>query len=116
MSDSQVSELIIEDIVVGSGDKEVTPGTVIRAHYTGYLPGSEVPFDTSKEPRNEKFVATIGVGQVIAGWDKGILGMKNGGTRKLTIPAHLAYGDMELPGIPANSTLVFLVEELEILE
>ncbi len=103
--------LIIEDILVGSGD-EIKSGDNIEMHYTGTFENGEV-FDSSVE-RNQPFPVTIGVGQVIPGWDQGVPGMKVGGKRKLTIPPALAYGEQGIPGaIPGNSTLIFEVEALE---
>ena len=113
--------LIIEEIEVGTGN-EVKSGDTIKAHYTGTLENGD-KFDSSKD-RNERFEATIGVRQLIQGWDigipgvqeQGVPGMKEGGKRKLTIPADLAYGDANLPGIPAGSTLIFVIEDVEIVE
>ena len=106
------------DIVIGEG-REVMPGDTILAHYHGTFPVSsedEEPqvFDSSKE-RGQPFTARIGVGELIKGWDEHIPGMKVGGRRKLVLPPELAYGDMDIPGIPGGSTLVFEVEVLDIL-
>ena len=84
-----MSELIIEDITVGDGD-EATTGQSITVHYTGTLEDG-TKFDSSKD-RNDPFVFTLGVGQVIKGWDEGFAGMKVGGSRKLTIPPEMGYG------------------------
>ena len=105
-------DLIIEDIVIGEGEGIINGQKAIM-HYTGtLLDGTK--FDSSLD-RNEPFPFVLGAGQVIAGWDQGILGMKVGGKRKLTIPSDLGYG----PGgagsiIPPNATLIFDVELLEI--
>lgn len=64
--------------------------------------------------KGKPFSFKAGKGQVIKGWDIGVIGMAIGGERRLTIPAHLAYGSRGLPGIPANSTLIFDVKLLEI--
>jgi FKBP-type peptidyl-prolyl cis-trans isomerase len=104
-------ELIIEEITVGNG-QEVKSGNSVVAHYHGMLMDGSV-FDSSRD-RGEPFEATIGIGMLIQGWDKGIPGMKVGGRRKLTIPAHLAYGDRDIPGIPGGSTLIFEVDILDI--
>lgn len=101
----------IEDIKVGEG-KEVTGGDYISIHYLGTLENG-TKFDSSYD-RGEPFETRIGVGEVIEGWDMGVVGMKVGGKRKLTIPSELAYGDREIGSIPANSTLIFEVELLEI--
>lgn len=110
---NQDGELTIEDIEEGTGE-EVQSGDTVVIHYTGTLPDGTV-FDSSVE-RGDPFQTQIGVGQVIEGWDKGVVGMKVGGKRKLTIPPNMAYGDQALPGIPAGSTLIFDVELLEILK
>jgi FKBP-type peptidyl-prolyl cis-trans isomerase len=104
-------ELKIEDLKVGSG-REVKSGDTVKVHYLGTLvDGSK--FDSSYD-RNEPFTTKIGVGQVIQGWDQGIVGMKVGGKRKLTIPPSLGYGDQQAGKIPANSILIFEVELLEV--
>ncbi len=107
-------ELIIEDIEEGTGDAVVEAGDDIVIHYHGTFPDGTV-FDSSVD-RGEPFQTQIGVGQVIQGWDEGVLGMKAGGKRKLTIPPHMAYGDQARGSIPANSTLIFEVELIEILK
>ncbi len=100
--------LILEDLVVGTGE-EVKSGDTINMHYLGTLENG-TKFDSSYD-RNETFPVRIGVGQVIPGWDLGIPGMKIGGKRKLTIPSDLAYGDRGAGGvIPPNATLIFEVE------
>lgn len=106
------SELKIEDLVVGEG-KAVKSGDKILIHYVGKLnDGTE--FDNSYK-RKEPFETTIGIGQVIKGWDQGVVGMKVKGKRKLTIPASLGYGTTGAPPkIPPNSTLIFDVELLEV--
>ena len=105
-----VSELKIEDLVVGTGAEAVT-GKVISVHYTGTLTDG-TKFDSSKD-RGEPFEFTLGAGQVIQGWDKGFAGMKVGGKRKLTIPSEMGYGASGAGGvIPPNATLIFEVELL----
>lgn len=99
--------LKIEDQKVGTG-AAVKSGDTVAINYTGTLTNGK-KFDSSYD-RNEPFTTQIGVGQVIKGWDEGVVGMKVGGKRKLTIPPSLGYGDQAMPGIPANSTLVFEVQ------
>lgn len=99
--------LVVQDTVIGCG-KEVKSGDTISIHYTGKLTDGTV-FDSSL-PRNTPFSTKIGVGQVIKGWDLGVIGMKIGGKRTLTIPASLGYGERATGKIPANSTLIFELE------
>ena len=107
-----MSDLIIEDITVGDGD-EATSGQHITVHYTGTLESGS-KFDSSRD-RNDPFAFTLGVGQVIKGWDQGFAGMKVGGRRKLTIPPEMGYGASGAGGvIPPNATLIFDVELLAV--
>ena len=103
-----MSELEIEDQVVGEGDEAVA-GQTVEVHYTGWLTDG-TKFDSSLD-RNQTFSFKLGAGQVIAGWDQGVAGMKIGGARKLTIPSDMGYGERGAGGvIPPNATLVFKVE------
>lgn len=106
------NKLNIEDLKVGDG-VEAKTGNTVFVHYTGrLLDGTK--FDSSLD-RGEPFSFTLGQGRVIPGWEQGILGMKVGGKRKLTIPPALAYGERGAGGvIPPNSTLVFEVEMLNV--
>jgi len=109
-----LSELKIEDIVIGEG-KEAIAGKVVSVHYTGTLVNG-TKFDSSLD-RGTPFQFTLGASQVIQGWDQGFAGMKVGGKRKLTIPPDFAYGAVGVPGtIPPNSTLIFEVELLDVRE
>ena len=93
----------------GRGDP-TEPGTTVSVHYTGYLPDGSV-FDSSRE--RAPFTALLGIGQVVPGWDLGLLGMRVGGERLLVVPPHLAYGMQGTGGvIPPNAVLVFEVELL----
>jgi FKBP-type peptidyl-prolyl cis-trans isomerase len=103
-----MSELEIEDQIVGDGEEAVA-GQTVEVHYTGWLTDG-TKFDSSHD-RDQTFSFKLGGGQVIAGWDQGVAGMKVGGARKLTIPADLGYGERGAGGvIPPNATLVFKVE------
>ena len=113
MSNATAGFLEIEDMEVGTGI-EAANGDRVTVHYTGWLIDG-TKFDSSID-RGQPFVFSLGAGQVIQGWDRGVRGMQVGGVRKLTIPPELAYGDRPVGGglIPANSTLVFEVKLLEI--
>jgi len=103
-----MADLEIEDQIVGDGDEAVA-GQTVEVHYTGWLTDG-TKFDSSHD-RNQTFRFKLGGGQVIAGWDQGVAGMKIGGARKLTIPPDLGYGERGAGGvIPPNATLVFKVE------
>jgi FKBP-type peptidyl-prolyl cis-trans isomerase FkpA len=107
-----VTELKTEDTKVGTGDEAVT-GKSVTVHYTGWLTDG-TKFDSSKD-HGQPFTFQLGAGQVIKGWDQGVVGMKVGGVRKLTIPSSLAYGDRGAGGvIPPGATLVFEVELLAV--
>lgn len=101
--------LKIEVLKEGQGQEAKNNDTVF-VHYTGWLLDG-TKFDSSVD-RGTPFSFVLGAGQVIKGWDIGVLGMKPGEKRKLTIPANLGYGEMGTPGgpIPPNATLVFEVE------
>jgi len=104
------SGLVYEEITVGAG-AEAARGLRVTVHYTGWLTDG-TKFDSSKD-RDDPFEFHLGQGQVIAGWDEGVAGMKVGGTRKLTIPPQLGYGARGAGRvIPPNATLVFEVELL----
>ena len=106
------SGLKYEELTVGEGDT-ATAGQTVVVHYTGWLEDG-TKFDSSKD-RNVPFDFPLGGGRVIKGWDEGVAGMQIGGTRKLTIPSDLGYGAQGAGGvIPANATLIFEVELLEL--
>lgn len=104
-------ELLLQDVKLGTG-REALSGNVVVVHYTGKLTNGKV-FDSSLD-RKQPFSFRLGGGQVILGWEKGILGMKEGGKRKLTIPPKYGYGGRAVGPIPANSTLLFEVELLQV--
>ena len=107
------SGLGILDTTCGDGAK-AEAGNTVEVHYVGTLENGE-QFDASRD-RGQPFQFALGGGQVIAGWDEGIQGMRVGGVRELTIPPDLGYGEMGSPPvIPPNATLIFEVELLNIL-
>ena len=106
------SGLEIEDLECGDG-AEAKSGDSVKVHYTGTLEDG-TKFDSSLD-RGEPFNFQLGGGMVIKGWDEGIVGMKEGGKRKLTIPSDLGYGDQGFPpDIPPGATLIFEVELVEV--
>jgi FKBP-type peptidyl-prolyl cis-trans isomerase FkpA len=103
--------LVIDDLVVGTGATAAV-GDTVSVHYVGTLTNG-TKFDSSYD-RGLPYSFRVGAGQVIAGWDQGVPGMRVGGKRRLTIPPSLAYGNQAFGSIPANSTLVFEIELLSI--
>lgn len=102
-------QLEIEDIVVGDGD-EALPGRVVEVHYVGVSWKTGQQFDASWD-RGSTFKFGLGKGQVIAGWDQGVAGMRVGGRRRITIPPMLAYGKRGVGrAIGPDETLVFVVD------
>jgi peptidylprolyl isomerase len=106
--EGKVNELQITDLKTGDG-AEVKAGDTVKVHYKGTLATTGQKFDSSYDYGEP---IELGLDQVIVGWQEGIPGMKEGGKRRLVIPAAKAYGDQAQPGIPANSDLVFEVELL----
>jgi peptidylprolyl isomerase len=103
------TELVIEDQVIGDGPEAIV-GSQIRAHYVGVAHSSGRQFDASWD-RGFPLEFRLGTGRVIKGWDDGIVGMRVGGRRRLTIPPHLAYGDRGAgAAIKPGETLVFVVD------
>ena len=107
------ADLVIEDITVGDG-KEAKHGNVVEVHYVGVAWSTGRQFDASWD-RGETFDFSLGNGLVIEGWDTGVVGMKVGGRRRLTIPASMGYGSRGVPGvIKGDETLVFVVDLLNV--
>ncbi|HEX2896197.1 MAG TPA: FKBP-type peptidyl-prolyl cis-trans isomerase [Marmoricola sp.] len=105
------TDLEITDITEGSGP-EATAGSTVSVHYVGVAHSTGEEFDASYN-RGAPLDFRLGVGQVIAGWDQGVQGMKVGGRRKLVIPPHLGYGDRGAGGvIKPGETLIFVVDLL----
>jgi FKBP-type peptidyl-prolyl cis-trans isomerase len=104
-------DLVVEDIVVGTGATAVA-GDVITVHYLGTFTSGQ-KFESSYDS-GRPYTFRLGAGSVIPGWDLGIVGMKVGGKRRLTIPPNLAYGATGQGPIPGNTTIVFEVELLSI--
>jgi len=105
------------ELHIGSGT-EATAGTIVSVNYTGWLwdpsktDGKGIQFDTSAN--TGAFSFALGQGQVIAGWDRGVPGMKIGGIRRLVVPPSLAYGGVRFGPIPPDSTLVFDIELVDV--
>lgn len=103
------SDLTIEDLREGTG-AAATPGSTVSVHYVGVSWSNGKQFDSSWD-RREHFSFPLGGGHVIAGWDQGVAGMREGGRRRLTVPPHLGYGASGAGGvIKGNETLVFVVD------
>ncbi len=111
--EDQVEKVQIETLVEGKGEG-AKDGDTLSVHYTGTLTDG-TKFDSSID-RGEPFSVTLGAGQVIKGWEEGLMGMKVGEKRRLTIPPSLGYGPTGMPGSPIgpNATLIFEVELLKI--
>jgi len=103
--------LVVTDEVIGTG-AEAKSGNTISVNYVGTLQNGTV-FDASAN-HGGPLSFNLGEGRVIRGWEEGLVGMKEGGKRRLVIPAALAYGDQAMGAIPANSTLVFEVEMVKV--
>ena len=110
---AESEELKMTIVKSGTGDAVSRDGDILSVHYTGYLLDG-TKFDSSVD-RGTPFMFTLGIGQVIPGWEIGMKGMKVGEVRKIVIPGKFAYGERGVPGvIPGNATLVFDVELLAI--
>lgn len=107
------ADLLVEDLVVGDGTEAVA-GANVTVHYVGVAWSTGSQFDASWD-RDDTFEFRLGAGQVISGWDRGVVGMRVGGRRRLTIPPHLGYGDHGAGGvIRGGETLVFVVDLLNV--
>ncbi|MBK6442731.1 MAG: FKBP-type peptidyl-prolyl cis-trans isomerase [Actinomycetales bacterium] len=107
--DAPPTDLVIEDLIEGDGPA-VEAGQTVTTHYVGWAFSTGEEFDASWN-RGDPLSFRAGIGQVIHGWDQGLLGMKVGGRRKLTIPSHLAYGERGAGGvIKPGETLIFVVD------
>jgi len=103
-----MNQLHVEDLEIGDG-AEAVRGATLSVHYVGTLDNGK-KFDSSRD-RGTPFSFKLGAGAVIPGWDRGVVGMRVGGKRKLIIPSTLAYGDRGFPGlIPPRATLTFEIE------
>ncbi len=100
------------DEVVGTGTEAVA-GKSVSVQYTGTLTDG-TKFDSTADHGGQPFTFALGGGQVIKGWDQGVVGMKVGGKRKLVIPPSLGYGSQSVGTIPPNSTLVFEIELVDV--
>ncbi|WP_181312879.1 FKBP-type peptidyl-prolyl cis-trans isomerase [Nocardioides campestrisoli] len=107
------TDLEVTDLVEGDG-AEAGAGNTVSVHYVGVAHSTGEEFDASYN-RGAPLQFRLGIGQVIAGWDQGVQGMKVGGRRRLVIPPHLGYGDRGAPGaIAPGETLIFVVDLLEV--
>jgi FKBP-type peptidyl-prolyl cis-trans isomerase len=107
------TKLEIDDLVVGSG-RQAAGGDTVHVQYTGTLTSGK-KFDSSYDHGGDPFKFTIGKGEVIKGWDQGVVGMKVGGKRRLRIPSDLGYGEKgSPPTIPPGAGLIFDVELVSI--
>lgn len=114
---ADVTELTTRDLVIGTGAEMTEGSTDYAAYYIGWLP-DETIFDSSFNSSTDPTELTIPLagGNMIEGWNQGIVGMKIGGVREITIPAELAYGDQEVGQIPANTPLKFIVMLVDPIE
>ena len=107
-----ITELQGQDILEGTGSAQVKGGDTIIVHYTGYfLDGKK--FDSSYD-NNQPLTIVVGKGQLIQGFEQGVIGMKLGGQRRIIIPSSLAYGEQGSGAIPPNTPIAFDIELLEI--
>jgi peptidylprolyl isomerase len=105
-------ELAVSDLVQGIGESAI-PGRTVTVQYAGYLYDNGKKFDSSWD-QGKPFTFKLGAGQVIPGWEEGIVGMEISDRRELVIPPDMGYGEQQVGSIPPNSTLVFVVELLDV--
>jgi peptidylprolyl isomerase len=111
--DTPPSDLVVVDQIIGEG-QEAVAGSTVLAHYVGVAHSTGEEFDASWN-RGEPLRFQLGVGQVIAGWDQGLQGMRVGGRRTITIPPHLGYGDRGAgSAIKGGETLIFVVDLVDV--
>lgn len=104
------TEVVIDDIVEGTGPAART-GDTVDVQYVGALFEDGTEFDSSWSRGNQPFTVTLGEGQVIEGWEEGLIGIRKGGRREIVIPSDLAYGPTgQPPTIPADAALIFVVD------
>ena len=106
------TELVVTELIAGTGPEAVV-GDTVEVHYVGVLSADGTEFDNSYD-RGSSFPVTLGLNQVIEGWEQGLTGVQAGGRYQFDIPAELAYGDAERTGIPANSALTFVVDIMSV--
>lgn len=106
-----IEKMIVDDVILGYGT-QVADGDTVTVHYIGSLQNGQ-QFDNSYI-KGVPFSFTVGAGEVIEGWDMGLIGMQKEGKRILVIPPELAYGQVNVGPIPANATLVFAIELISI--
>ena len=107
------ADLVVTDLTVGDGE-EATPGRTAVVHYVGVAFSTGEEFDASYN-RGQPLPFQVGAGQVIAGWDRGVAGMRVGGRRQLVIPPHLAYGDRGAgSAIAPGETLIFVCDLVDV--
>ena len=109
------SGMYMKDITVGTGDRVVVNGTTVRVLYTGWRPDG-AQFDTNRD-QNTPITITVGAGEMLRGWEDALTGMRAGGRRLIVLPPSLAFGRDGVPGkVPENSTVVFDIEVVEIVQ
>jgi peptidylprolyl isomerase/peptidyl-prolyl cis-trans isomerase B (cyclophilin B) len=114
LPDGDVTELVVTDLIEGTGEP-LEAGDTIVANYVGVLSADGTQFDESYSG-GQPISLVVGTGQVIPGWDQGLIGVKAGGRRQIDIPADLAYGDEDYGPIPGGSAITFVVDVVDVVE